>query len=531
MNTIKILFTGVGRRVELIQSFRQAAYKENIELKIYGADISSTAPALAFCDFIRITPHMKSEGYIDELIEICRRDQIDLVIPTIDTDLLVLSQNKDRFGGTKVLISSEEVISICRNKYLTAQFIKKCGLCVPKTYRTIKEHDGTYPCFIKPVNGSSSINALKVMNENELRIYIERGCDYIVQSVVEGTEYTVDVFCDFESNPLLITPRIRTQVRSGEVIKTEIDLNEQIIQECKIIVQKLQPVGPLAIQLIRTVSGEDVFIEINGRFGGGAPISMKAGANSAAAVLRLLNNRPVEPVVKIKNHALYSRYEQSVCMVEPQELVNIQGVIFDLDDTLYSEKQYVRSGFKAVADYLNDKSAEERLWDFFEKGLPAIDEYLMEKGLTFRKAEVLDVYREHDPVITLYEGVTETIAALKKKGIKTGIITNGRVSGQRKKIAALGLDKLIDDIIITDELGGKQFRKPNDIAFRIIQCRWKLPFGHMIYIGDNPEKDALAPGGLGIRFIHFQNPDGLYSTCCDTAKSIDSLIVLAELLK
>ena len=323
MNTIKILFTGVGRRVELIQAFRQAANKENIELKIYGADISSTAPALAFCDFIRITPHMKSEGYIDELIEICRRDQIDLVIPTIDTDLLVLSQNKDRFGGTKVLISSEEVISICRNKYLTAQFIKKCGLCVPKTYRTIKEHDGTYPCFIKPVNGSSSINALKVMNENELRIYIERGCDYIVQSVVEGTEYTVDVFCNFESNPLLITPRIRTQVRSGEVIKTEIDLNEQIIQECKIIVQKLQPVGPLAIQLIRTVSGEDVFIEINGRFGGGAPISMKAGANSAAAVLRLLNNRPVEPVVKIKNHALYSRYEQSVCMVEPQELVNM----------------------------------------------------------------------------------------------------------------------------------------------------------------------------------------------------------------
>lgn len=270
-----------------------------------------------------------SEGYIDELIEICRRDQIDLVIPTIDTDLLVLSQNKDRFGGTKVLISSEQVISICRNKYLTAQFIKECGLCVPKTYRTIKEHDGTYPCFIKPVNGSS-INALKVMNENELRIYIERGCDYIVQSVVEGTEYTVDVFCDFESNPLLITLRIRTQVRSGEVIKTEIDLNEQIIQECKIIVQKLQPVGSLAIQLIRTMSGEDVFIEINGRFGGGAPISMKAGANSTAAVLRSLNNRPVEPVVKIKNHTLYSRYEQSVCMVEPQELVNIQGVFLIL---------------------------------------------------------------------------------------------------------------------------------------------------------------------------------------------------------
>ena len=531
MNIIKILFTGVGRRVELIQSFRQAAYKENIELKIYGADISSTAPALAFCDFIRITPHMKSEGYIDELIEICRRDQIDLVIPTIDTDLLVLSQNKDRFGGTKVLISSEEVISICRNKYLTAQFIKKCGLCVPKTYRTIKEHDGTYPCFIKPVNGSSSINALKVMNENELRIYIERGCDYIVQSVVEGTEYTVDVFCDFESNPLLITPRIRTQVRSGEVIKTEIDLNEQIIQECKIIVENLHPIGPLAIQLIRNEEDEDVFIEINGRFGGGSPLSMNAGANSAQMILELLAGKTELDYMPVENHVLYSRYEQSVRVSKTENLKSVQGVIFDLDDTLYNEKQYVRSGFKAIAEYLNDNKAEQYLWSIFEKGLPVIDVYLNEKGLADKKLEVLKVYRKHYPTISLNDGVIETIEALKEKGIKVGIITDGRSIGQRKKISALGLDELFDEIIITDELGGVQFRKPNDIAFRIMQCRWGIPFERIVYVGDNAEKDAFAPLQLGMKYIWFQNGDGLYNSKSDICLEILSIDKIDRVLR
>ena len=113
MKTIRILFTGVGRRVELIKAFRQAAYTEKIDLKIYGADISITAPAFAFCDYTRITSHMESESYIDELISICCDDQIDLVIPTIDTDLIALSKNKKLFGNTKVLISDEKVINIC----------------------------------------------------------------------------------------------------------------------------------------------------------------------------------------------------------------------------------------------------------------------------------------------------------------------------------------------------------------------------------------------------------------------------------
>lgn len=186
------------------------------------------------------------------------------------------------------------------------------------------------------------------------------------------------------------------------------------------------------------------------------------------------------------------------------------GVIFDLDDTLYSEKQYVRSGYKAVAKLLGDEALADRLWTYFENGKPAIDELLNELGCVEKKAECLEVYREQIPEITLYDGVSELIQKLKSKGIKVGIITDGRVSGQKRKLQALGLDKLIDDIIITDELGGTQFRKPCDIAFRIMQRRWGLPFEQMVYVGDNAEKDFQAPKQLGIRSVWVQNKEGLY---------------------
>ena len=93
------------------------------------------------------------------------------------------------------------------------------------------------------------------------------------------------------------------------------------------------------------------------------------------------------------------------------------------------------------------------------------------------------------PEIELYDGVRNLILNLKKKGIKVGIITDGRPEGQHNKIIALGLDDLVEDIIITDELGGTQFRKPNDIAFRIMQNRWRTPFEQLVYVGENPNKD------------------------------------------
>lgn len=511
---MNILFTGVGRRVELVQAFRQAALQENIRLRIYGADMNDTAPALVYCDYTRIVCGMKDERYIPCLLDLCEQDRIDLLIPTIDTDLLVLSEYKEKFAeiGTKILISEKDKIALCRDKNYTADFFESCGVQAPKTINQYENYQGTYPCFIKPKDGSSSINAFAVKDASELEMYAKKIGDYVIQPYIEGDEYTVDIFCDFEGNPIYIVPRQRLAVRSGEVLKTKIELNVEIIEECKKIIEKFKPCGPMTVQLIRQKeTGVDYYIEINPRFGGGAPLSMKAGANSARGILRLLKGERINGINKgIRNQAAYSRFDQSVCVDERDSGATIEGVIFDLDDTLYSEKQYVKSGYEAVAQFLGSEDAANQLWKYFLSGKSAIDEYLKERNLLDKKDKCLQIYREHIPNITLYSGVLELIRELLSKGIRVGIITDGRVQGQKNKISALGLDKVVKDIIITDELGGEQFRKPNDIAFRIMQCRWRIPFERMVYVGDNINKDFQAPRQLGMQSVYFDNKEGLY---------------------
>lgn len=91
---MKILFTSVGRRVKLMQEFRQVAQRLNVNLTIIGADITDTAPALRFCNEMRIVCRIHDPEYIPQLLSVCEKDQIDCLIPTIDTDLLLLADNK-----------------------------------------------------------------------------------------------------------------------------------------------------------------------------------------------------------------------------------------------------------------------------------------------------------------------------------------------------------------------------------------------------------------------------------------------------
>ena len=507
---MNILFTGVGRRIELLQAFRNAALVLNKDLKIFGADMAGTAPALSYCDNTRKVVAMKDPEYIDNLIQICSNDHIDLLIPTIDTDLLVLSENKKKFEaiGTKVMISTPEMIRICRDKNNTSQFFVNCGLHAPMPVNNWREYKGGYPAFIKPKDGSSSINAFRVENIKELASYAGQIEDYIVQPFVKGKEYTIDIFCDWDGEPVSIVPRERLQVRAGEVLKTRITMDPVMVTEAKTLCKAFKPCGPLTVQLIRDEAGTDWFIEINPRFGGGAPLSMKAGARSAESVLKLLDGESIKYCTDIADQAVYSRFDQSVCIVEGKN--QIKGIIFDLDDTLYSEKEYVRSGFRVVSDFLGGEY-EDKLWKYFDAGKPAIDELLREMGEQDKKEEVLAIYRSHKPKLHLYDGVKELLTVLRQKGFLISIITDGRPEGQRNKLKALGLEELVEDIIITDELGGVQFRKPCDIAFRIMQNRWRLPASQMLYVGDNLAKDFQAPQQLGMKSVWFRNEDGLYA--------------------
>ena len=311
---MKILLTSVGRRVELVQALEDAARRLHVDLEIVGGDTSSTAPALQFCSNSVMLPLIRDNSYIPFLIDYCEQEHVDALIPTIDTDLLVLAENRDKFSHTQVVISSPEKVRICRDKRFTAEYFMSVGLKSPMPVDNSEEYVGGFPAFIKPKDGSSSINAFKGSNEDELNVYCNIVPDYIIQPFVSGTEYTIDIFCNFEGDPIYITPRIRLAVRSGEVLKTKIVQDQKIIDEMKQLVADYKPCGAITVQMIRDdLTKEDYYIEINPRFGGGAPLSMKAGADSAEAMIRLLSGEQLCYFDKAaEDGAIYSRFDQSV---------------------------------------------------------------------------------------------------------------------------------------------------------------------------------------------------------------------------
>ena len=315
MREINILILSAGRRVELIQCFKNAAKKLKINSKIVAADISDTAPAIYFADERYQIPRIGEEGYIESVIEICQKEKISLIVPTIDTELKVLSQHKsfiEERCDARVLISDQRVIDICRNKHNTQKFFEENGFGVPRQIQ-VDEEPASYPVFIKPLDGSSSINAFAVNNKEELAFFRKYIPNPIIQEFMRGTEYTIDTFLDFDSHIISIVPRIRLATRGGEVLKGKIIKDREIMQDVQRLLSVLKPIGQVTIQCMKTEKGIQ-YIEINPRFGGGAPMSIKAGADSCEYLYRLLNGEKVEYTEDYQDEVTFLRFDDSIML-------------------------------------------------------------------------------------------------------------------------------------------------------------------------------------------------------------------------
>ncbi len=318
---INILILSAGRRVELIECFKRARERLKIKGNIIAADASELAPALYFADINEVVPRISdNDGYIKAITDICRNFKVSLVVPTIDTELLLLSERRAEIEetGAKVLISDERVTGICRDKKNTQDFLEKNGFLVPHMLspEELKYPDKLqYPLFIKPRDGSSSINAFQVHNDEELTLYLKLIDNPIVQKYIDGTEYTIDAFLDFESNLITIVPRVRIATRSGEIAKGVIRKDREIIEDVTKLLQVLKPIGHITVQCKKTKRGIE-YIEINPRFGGGAPMSIMAGADSCENLYRLLLGEKLEYNEKYRENLTFLRFDQSIMLNE-----------------------------------------------------------------------------------------------------------------------------------------------------------------------------------------------------------------------
>ncbi len=180
----------------------------------------------------------------------------------------------------------------------------------------------------------------------------------------------------------------------------------------------------------------------------------------------------------------------------------IRGVVFDMDDTLYLERDYVRSGFHAVSEQLPDSGrAFSRLWEWFETGVrgDTFDRLLKAEpqwATRVTTAALVDVYRSHRPQIELLSPAAKLLAELQAVGISTGVLTDGPERAQRAKVDALGLKHHVDMVLMTDTLGREHW-KPSEAGFIWMEEQLGLSAQQLVYIGDNPVKDFIAPKRRG----------------------------------
>lgn len=286
-----VLISSAGRRVALLNLFRNALRQVGVDGSVYAADVSSMSAAWHAADARFHVPPCTASDYIDHMLRLCRRERITLVVPTIDTELAVLAANRTRFTeqGTTVLVSAPPTVSLSNDKVLTNRWLREHSF--PTVDQALSSEGDRcrawpLPLIAKPRGGSSSTGLIRIERATDWDRLDGRG-DYVIETVAAGQEFTVDALVTRAGRVRCVVPRLRLEVRGGEVSKALTVKSPAIEQLAFDLVSALPGAyGPLNVQMFRDHDGQLKVIEINARFGGGFPLSAKAGADFPAWIIR-----------------------------------------------------------------------------------------------------------------------------------------------------------------------------------------------------------------------------------------------------
>lgn len=319
-----ILITSAGKRVVLVKIFQRTLQENGLDAKVYTTDMRpAMAPAGIVSDGCIPVPRCTADNYIDCLLDICREKQIGVVIPTIDTELLVLAENHQRFmdQGVRLAVSDLEFVKICRDKRLTKEFFLQAGIAVPEP---VDKFHPIFPMFAKPYDGSLSTNIHIIRRAEDLSQDILNDPKLIFMEYIDPKEYkefTVDLYYGLDGCVKGIVPRERIEIRAGEI-------NKGITRKNGIVSFLYQRLGVLkgvrgciCLQLFYRESDGDIKgIEVNPRFGGGFPLSYYAKANYADSLIReYLLGGTVDYSDAWLDRTLMLRYDNDVIVYDAKE--------------------------------------------------------------------------------------------------------------------------------------------------------------------------------------------------------------------
>jgi carbamoyl-phosphate synthase large subunit len=304
-----VLITSAARKVLLVRAFRDALARIGGGGRVLAADLSPWSVALREADSVVELPRSDDESFGDALERACITEGIGLVVPTRDEELPVFAGLRDRLAaaGTTVLVSPPDAVAVCRDKLRFAQMLAAIGVDTPRIHAL---DDAPLPAFVKPRVGAGSRHAGVVRTRDELLVATSAihaaGGEPVIQEVLEGPEYTIDLFLDLAAKPISCVPRERVQVVNGESVVSRTVRDEALAMAAIRVCQSLGLVGHVTVQAFR-IADRIVVIEVNPRYGGAANLGFAAGAPTPEFAIRLARGESLE--------AQLDRYEIGLVML------------------------------------------------------------------------------------------------------------------------------------------------------------------------------------------------------------------------
>jgi carbamoyl-phosphate synthase large subunit len=323
-----ILVSSAGRRVALIDCFRDSAEALGVDLRVLAVDLDpAMSAACQAADLALPVPRCTEPAFIERLVEICRAHAVDLVVPTIDTELENLSRHRHRFHAirTGVSVPAPDLVRMSRDKLRTARFLAGHEIPVPRSGTIEAALAGApawrWPLIVRPRDGSSSIGIHIVTSPDQLA-ELRLPESYFAQELVRGDEYTVNLFFDRSGELRCAIPHLRSEIRAGEVAKGITRRHARLERIAWTMGCALRGArGALCFQAVVDATGEAAVFEINSRFGGGYPLAHRAGAVFCQWLIEEIVDLPVSAHNDWQDGVVMLRYDRAIFRHEAAALV------------------------------------------------------------------------------------------------------------------------------------------------------------------------------------------------------------------
>lgn len=334
MDTVTVLITGAGTTTAL-SVMKGLRGQDEVPIRIVAVDMNPECGGRYFSDAFHCIPRADSPDFIDALVEICRMEEVGLLIPIVDYEFVRLAEARQRFtaAGCEIVISSAETIRICNDKDRTHAFFADHGIPKPMFYPadTVVHQapdELPFPLIIKPrSDGRGSIDVYKLDDAQDLAYWTRRVRDPLFEEYVEGREYTIDTLSDFNGRVIAAVPRERLEVKAGICYKGRTVRNLGLMNWGARIASALDIIGPANIQCRVTPCGDVKFFEVNPRFAATLPITIAAGVNMPLLQIKMAIGLPVAEPLAAFDEVTMLRYWDEIFVPVQKRPANLQPAI------------------------------------------------------------------------------------------------------------------------------------------------------------------------------------------------------------